>query len=164
MGRTHGDKIDKEGTNKLLDDAEEWSWGAPDGGFPEADYTSKLAELREQVTGLNGAYFEAVKKDHEEMQARMVSSDLVAAGRIIPLRSSPGYSRFQPSRSPRRVFAEATPSLQRFGFLGGPLLISFGMLCRRLRRSREGGRRRNEKQTGSRTTTTLGMLLPCSVL
>lgn len=37
-------------------------------GFAEAEYTSRLASLRDEVTALNPAYFEAVKKEHEEAQ------------------------------------------------------------------------------------------------
>ena len=149
MGRTHGGKIDKEGTNKLLDDAEEWSWGAPEGGFPEADYTSKLAELREQVTTLNGAYFEAVKKDHEEMQARMVSSDLLAAGQIIRIHSQLGYSRFKPTQISTSCICRRNPvATARISARTAPHLIRNDMqeVEAKQRRREEEERKANGEQ------------------
>ena len=71
FGRKHGGKLDNEGTHALLDAAEEWSWGAPEGGHPRAEYVARLEALEAQVQAMNGAFFEAERRDHEDAQARL---------------------------------------------------------------------------------------------
>jgi hypothetical protein len=38
-----------------VDAAEEWCWGAPEGGYTKEEYLEKLANLQKEVEALNPA-------------------------------------------------------------------------------------------------------------